>query len=229
MMATNKLVGIGLYTIPEAARLTGVSTQRIRGWLKGYKYPIKSGKKEGKPVWRSDIEKIDGIYGLSFLDLMEVKMINAFLEKGVKWKTIREAAQKACEMFRNNHPFTLRRFQTDGNRIFTELLTKEEKERLLDLNKEQFVAKDIVEQSFKDLEFDENKQVARWYPEKNKIIVVDPQRAFGAPILYDEGIPTFVLATAFHAQKSYDEVAEWYAIKPAMVKAAVEFEERLAA
>jgi hypothetical protein len=34
----------GIYTVPEAARLTGVSTGRIRRWLRGYRYTSRKKK-----------------------------------------------------------------------------------------------------------------------------------------------------------------------------------------
>jgi uncharacterized protein (DUF433 family) len=71
----------------------------------------------------------------------------------------------------------------------------------------------------------------RWFPmgEKRKVVVIDPQRAFGRPIVAEGGVPTEVLASAVAAEKSVERVARWYAVSPREVKAAVEFEQRLAA
>ena len=37
-MAENSYVGVGLYTVPEVARMLGVSSQNLRRWAKGYRY-----------------------------------------------------------------------------------------------------------------------------------------------------------------------------------------------
>ena len=223
------MVGVGLYTIPEAARLVGVRPQRIRRWVRGYKYRGRDGvAAASEPLWHADTPTTDTTVGLSFLDMMEVRMVNAFRGYGVSWTTIREAALHACELFHDNHPFTMRRFQTDGNRIFVEA-AEGQGERVLDMNRRQWVSKRIVQQSlFEGIEFDDG-QAARWYPAKNRKVVVDPARSFGRPVLTDYGVPTEVLFAAFNVEGSVDKVSKWYDIPKPAVRAAIGFERNVAA
>jgi len=60
-------------------------------------------------------------------------------------------------------------------------------------------------------------------------IVVDPARSFGRPIVQKVDVPTDVLAKAVRVEESLSLVAKWYDIPIEAVRAAVEFEERLAA
>jgi uncharacterized protein (DUF433 family) len=65
--------------------------------------------------------------------------------------------------------------------------------------------------------------------ERSGIVVLDPRRSFGQPIVNDEGVSTRVLAGAVQAEQSIERVAEWFEVKPASVRAAVDFENQLAA
>lgn len=226
---TNSLIGVGLYTIPEGSRLTHVPPQNIRRWLFGYKYASKSGEMRTQPsLWSGDVPTADGTKGLSFLDLMEVRMVHAFRQHNVSWKVIREAAGRACELYDDKHPFTMRCFSTDGNRIFAEI-TEQSKERLYDLNKKHYVLKPIVERSlFTGIEFEQD-QAARWFPPSSKgKVVLDPNRSFGQPILNREGVPTAILAKAVKVEDSIEAVAKWYEVPVPAVRAAVAFEGQLA-
>ncbi|MEE8500850.1 MAG: hypothetical protein V3S27_09785, partial [Kiloniellales bacterium] len=113
-----KLVGIGLYTVPEAARLTKVPKPTIRRWLFGYRTRRSGQFAELPPVWDSQIARIDSVTGLGFLDLMEIRFVHAFRVHGVSLNNIRLTVERAREIFGSDHPFAKKRFQTDGRRIF---------------------------------------------------------------------------------------------------------------
>lgn len=227
---SSELLGVGLYTLPEASRLSGVPSRSIRRWLLGYKYEDRSGAgRSMPPLWEGDMPSANHTTGLSFLDLMEVRMVHAFRAHKVSWRAIREAAAVACDMYSDKHPFTMKRFQTDGNRIFAELQEQGEV-RFFDLNRKHYVLKTIVERSlFEGIEF-EHEQAARWFPSwAGGKIVLDPKRSFGQPILSREGVPTEILAKAAQVEESAAVVAKWYDVPIPAVKAAVAFEKRLAA
>jgi len=81
----------GIYTVPEAARLTKVASPRIRRWLSGYTFLSGSREHVSPPVWRGQLQPVNGALALGFLDLMEIRAVDAFLRAGVSWKTLREA------------------------------------------------------------------------------------------------------------------------------------------
>jgi len=226
------LVDVGLYSVPEARRLTGISTQRIRRWLFGYSYRGRDKvEHEMHPICVGDAPSVDETVGLSFLDLMEVRMVDAFCSHRVSWKAIREAADAACELYDDRHPFMMKRFMTDGNRIFAEIRgTRKAKDKLYDLNRKHYVFKPVVEKSlFAGIEF-ENDQAVRWFPEHlRRQVVLDPRRSFGRPIVTRGGVPTEILAKSAEVEGSAELTARWYDIPVAAVRAAVEFEQRLSA
>jgi uncharacterized protein (DUF433 family) len=228
-LAKDSLVGRGLYTISEAAALTGASAQAIRRWVFGYQFRLGDRGRDMPSVWKAEIGNVDGHKVLSFLDLMEVRFIVAFRKQRVSWAAIREAATLACQMFEDSHPFTRRRFRTDGKRIFQQVEERPQT-RLFDMNRKAWVFNEIVGPSlYSGVEFVKD-QTARWYPTwPKKTVVIDPQIGFGRPTVSRGNVPTEVLAASARAEGSASAAARWYRVAPSIVKAAIEFEERLAA
>lgn len=48
-----QLTGLGLYTIPEAARLAGVQPVELRRWLRGYNSGKDEALRHHPPLWSS--------------------------------------------------------------------------------------------------------------------------------------------------------------------------------
>jgi uncharacterized protein (DUF433 family) len=223
------LIGVGLYGVPEAHRLTGAKPSTIYRWLSGYRYRRDGAERFSPPVWNGDFGQVDGQLTLSFQDLMEVRFVRAFRQHGVSWPAIREAAAIACEMFQSSHPFSRHRFRTDGGRIFEEVESRGAV-KLFDLNRQSWVFHDIVSPSlYQGIEFEADHAV-RWFPmHPRKSIVLDPAFSFGRPIVARERVPTEVLALAAKAEGSIEAVARWFGVSPSAVRVAVEFEERAGA
>ena len=60
---------------------------------------------------------------------------------------------------------------------------------MLDLKRHQYVWKQAIERTFKDLDISSD-AVARWRPYGGKAsVVIDPQRAFGQPIAAQSASP----------------------------------------
>lgn len=229
MTTQGQIVGLGLYTIPEAARLTKVPARKVRGWVNGYSQRASAGGRSA-PIIHRQIPTIDGKTALGFLDLLEVRFVNWLSEYGVSWNTIRVAAERARQALGHDHPFALARFHTDGKGIFLETQEETGDRKLLDLARNNFAMYEIVEASFREgVEFRDG-VASLWHPSKTlHQIVLDPTRAFGRPIDRDSGVPTATLADAYQAEGDFNTVARWYEVTPETVRAAVEFEFGLAA
>ena len=225
-----RYLGVGIYSVPEAARLSGVSVGRIRRWLKGYTYAHAGDERSSPPVWQGQLPEVDGRLALGFLDLIEVRFVDAFRRRGVSWKALRLGAQRACTLFDSTHPFSTRRFKTDGRGIFTKVYDEEGEESLLDVVRNQYAFNRILSPYLKGLEFGEDDNPLRWWPiGMTRRVVIDPARSFGQPIVSKEGVPTVVLAKAVKAEGSIEAVGNWYDVEPRSVRDAVDFEEKLAA
>jgi uncharacterized protein (DUF433 family) len=221
---SQSLLGVGIYTVPEAARLTQVAPSRIRRWLSG-------GRDGSAAIWRHDLPRIDGSLALSFRDLIEVRFVDAFRRHGVSWPVLRRAAERAAEILKDSHPFSTKRFKTDGRRIFAEIVSETGEELLLDLVKSQYGFRQVLgPYLYEGLEFSDADSVLRWFPlPGSHRVVLDPAVSFGQPIVDPEAVPTSILARAVQVEGSVDRVARWYMVDTKAVRDAVRYEEQLAA
>lgn len=214
--------GIGAYSLAEAGRLLRVSPTTIRRWLFGYSYDHHGPRTEQKPLWRPQYGTDQDEPLLGFRDLLEARIVRGFRELHIGLPTIRACLDFAREVVEDDHPFSTRRFKTDGRRLFLESGDG----RLIDLRVRQHVFKRIVEPSFVDLDFDAEAASRWWLLPRKRTIVLDPARSFGQPIVAEHGIPTVRLAQAFEAEGSIARVAQLYELKAPLVRDALTFERR---
>ena len=221
------LLNAGLYTVPEAARLTRISVGKVRRWLKGYDFRSGTSLRHSGAVWQSEIKPIENKLSLSFRDLLELRFVDAFIRAGVNWKTMRSAHVRAQNELRTTHPFCSNRISTDGKNILLKQAKEDSDQTLLNLVTQQREFSRIVQDFLKELQFSGNDIV--WWPlGKEKQIVIDPRRNFGQPTLAKSGVPAITLARSVRANSSVDIVARWYEVQPEEVRDAVEFEGSLA-
>ncbi|MCF4166548.1 hypothetical protein L2U69_12915 [Zavarzinia compransoris] len=224
----HEFVGVGLYDVGEVARLIKAPPRTIRRWMMGYDYVEDGECHHVEPLWQPDLHSINGTTELSFRDLMELRFVRAFVNAGIGLKAVRACLAQARECIDSDRPFSTGRFRTDGRTIFLQSLNDSDDPKLLDLRRKQFVFGDVVAQTFKDLDVEDD-TVTRWRPYHGKgSIVVDPARAFGQPIAAASGVPTIVLSDAVKVEESLARVAALYEVDRAVVQDAVRFHEELA-
>jgi uncharacterized protein (DUF433 family) len=221
------LLASGIYTLPEAARLTRVPIANIRRWTLGYTF-IRGGERRwSPPLVKPQLHPINGIPGLSFVDLQELRLLNAFRSRGASWQTLRVAHQRARDHVGHDHPFSTGRFWSAGREILTAVAISERDRALENIVSKQLVFKKFIAPYLRGLEF-KDRVVVRWYPRRDRLVIVDPTRSFGQPVV-KEGVPTRILARSYGAERSVERVARWYDVAASSVRAAVDFERRLAA
>jgi uncharacterized protein (DUF433 family) len=209
-----------------AARLSRVSERRIRYWLKRLE---SEDVRESHRLWHD--QPIDRKMVLGFLDLQEVRFVQAFLNMGVSWKILRAAHEVARRRYQTEHPFCTRTFATDGKHILEELKTATDHIEYEEIARSQTVFPEVVRPFIKDLDFSADKRLLRWWPlSKSRSIVLDPNRQFGQPIVTDAEVATEILYLAVKAGECQRrDVANWYEVKESDVRDAMDFEEWLAA
>lgn len=217
----NAEFGIGAYSLAEAGKLLGVSPTTLRRWLFGYSYDHHGPRTQQQPLWQPQygVDQEEPLLG--FRDLLEARIVRGLRELRIGLPTIRACLDYARELVEDDHPFSTRRFKTDGRRLFLESRGG----KLIDLKVRQHVFKKIVEPSFVDLDYDAD-AASRWWLLPSKTIVLDPARSFGQPIVAENGVPTARLAQAVEAEGSVDRVARLFELKPAVVRDALTFERK---
>lgn len=219
MPLDTEILGHGVYTPREAARLVGSTPQQVIRWTRG------SGQND--PLWHAYFEFVEDSAEISFLDLIEVRVVRAMRRAGISLQAIRFAISFAQEKYNIERPLASRAFQTDGTEILMDAV--ENDGEFVSLSKKrpgQKVFREIIRQSLNDLEYDGG-MAARWRPDKHKSIVIDPARYFGDPILDAFGISSAMLYREFLEFENAKYLANIYEIPLKSVKEAIRFEASL--
>lgn len=228
-----EIIGTGIYPLNQAARLIGADPRALRRWVMGYSRRYKDEPVRSLPLWETQL-KNEGLPGdvIGFRDLLELRMVSAFVRHGVDFKVIRATVESASRDFGQTYPLTNKQFLTDGKRIFLQAVEEETGEpRMIDVLRKQFVFSDIIKPSlYAGIEYGQDGAI-RWYPlGKRKTIVLDPALQFGTPVVANAGVPTDTIYASYLAEgRDKGMVARIFDLTPNMVSEAVEFEERLAA
>lgn len=189
----------------------------------------------GKRIWVPSLlgTSNGGPYAdsISFADLIEILHLDHFLTKGVAFRTLRTASVVASAELHTVHPFSTHRFRTDGRWILKEHNVDKKHPELYNILTHQLESRKLLRTLLKgELELDGHNIAQRWWPlKKNRDVVVDPTRRFGAPISATSGIPTHLLFSAYKAEGSYAAAASWYEVDRGSVIDAVAFERMYAA
>ncbi len=229
------MLGLGIYSPADGARLLRVPAVSLRRWAQGYTYwdADHQARHKSGPVTRPDLPVIRGQRALSFLELMELRVVAKLRRKGISLQQIRDAARIAREVLHTRHPFASRRIFTDRKRVLTYLDTPPAEFAMVELHHRtvhQLIAGPILEPLLEDLDFDEENGIARrWWPlGKKHPIVLDPEVSFGAPTVAGTRIRTeFVAGMA--AVDTRGAVITAFELAAAQISSAVAFERMLRA
>jgi uncharacterized protein (DUF433 family) len=225
------MIGTGLYTPQDAAMLLHEQPRAVRRWAFGYGRNRKVGRVTHPPLIHTDLSPIEGQDALTFVELIELLYIRAFLRAGVSWKTVKTAANVAARMFDSKHPFALRRLYVDPKAVFAGVEESGGREALIELvGHGQHAMPSIVKPYLDELEFDVNDVANRWWPMgRTGGVVIDPKHSFGAPIVDGTGIRTATLSDAYRDEfpryktQTVERVAWTYNVRPVHVEAALRF------
>ncbi|HEV3255670.1 MAG TPA: DUF433 domain-containing protein [Gemmataceae bacterium] len=218
------ILGHGVYTFPEAAKLTKLKRARVWEWFRG-----RSSVSSRKPIFFGDYEPVGGDYAISFHDLIDLFVAGQLRDHGVSLQTLRRVYERMRIELKTTHPFCRKELLSDGRIVFMRGLDHEGQEELAEVLTRQRVFPQILLPFLQKIDYDKATILARrWHIAD--LVVVDPAMCFGKPVVEPAGITTAVLADAYHANEEDAElVGDWYNIHPDYVLAAVTFEGSMAA
>ena len=148
---------------------------------------------------KRDLPVIDSAIALSFVELMELRVVKALLDHDMSLQAVRAAASVASAYFGTEHPFASRRVYTDGKKAFAALHGDErEAPDLVELTRahvQQVIAGKVFQPFLAEIDFNPSTSLAeRWWPLGKQVpVVLDPRIAFGAPTVAGTGIRTSTL------------------------------------
>lgn len=231
------VVGVGLYSVPEAAKLLSFqigakqASRKLRRFGRGCKYFHEGTVRNAAPIVDSDLN-LNGHHLFTFSELVELLVIGAFQREGVSLRVIRAAHDRAKKIFRHPHPFALKKFDTDGKAVFAEVKSSDvgemgDEKLTLELHRVQVAFDKIVRPFFRNLDYVDDVAQRLWPLGQERSVVMDPARSFGKPINIDTGVPTAVLYAMHEGKSDVSTIADWYEVSVEGVRDAIAYEEQL--
>lgn len=219
-----------LYALTEAARLTRLPRQTMRNWVTGYRYAAAGKVVRAKRVIRAE-RKPEPI--LSFINLVEGVALAGFREAGVSMQRVRRAVEYVRREMKTDHPLASERILTDGIDLFWHFQEKNrDVAHLVNISRAgQKVFPEAVMRYLHEMEWGKDLFAARWWPgsgfAKEGAVVVDPARAFGAPVIARTGIRTEDVFHRFRGGEPIRDLVEDYGLTVEQIEAAIRLETKL--
>jgi uncharacterized protein (DUF433 family) len=213
------------YTVSEAARHLRLSPATLHASLAGRPYSTNTGKRQSTRLIQPARTKPPI---LSFWNLVEAHVLRAVrTEHGVPVAAVRKALRYAEKELGIDRLLLRRDLQTDAGRLFLERYGE-----LIDLsNSGQLAMKKMLEVHLRRVEWDPNSLPIRLFPflagsgtDSDRTIAIDPEVAFGRPIIRRAGVSTHAIVQRLDAGERIDEIADDYGLTAADIEQAALFE-----
>ncbi|MGH2595888.1 MAG: DUF433 domain-containing protein [Actinomycetota bacterium] len=233
---TDPRFDLGLYPLPDVARLVGRSPQSVRNWVRGYRYPA-----AGELVQAAEI--IVPTTGdptvVSFINLVEAVALSAFRRAGVPLQRVRRALEYVAGETEAAHLLASERLLTDGLDLFYGFERETgESVGLVNISRGgQKAFDDVIAEYLREMDWGKDRFATRWWPGssggREGGVVVDPRRGFGSPVIVETGIRTEDVFLRFTAGDSVATLSTDFALSRNRIEEALRFEaglrDRLAA
>jgi uncharacterized protein (DUF433 family) len=212
--------GVGVYSIPEAARYAKIHQNTLRNWF--------SGGTDRAPLRGVEIESED-FKVITFLDFVEAVAIRSLrVDYGVSFQKIREAVKIAKERYGITHPFAHQKHKTVLVGKELHVFLPEDQTNPVQLTGRfsgQKSFKPCIERYMDDLVFDESgiAQLYKAFRFNGQEIILNPRVHFGDPIVKENGYTAETLYRAAVTEGSVERAAHLYDASIASVDAAYRY------
>lgn len=168
-----------------------------------------------------------GNSGLSFLQLIEIAVVAAMRNEGMKLSEIRSAREYICEKTNLKYPFAQLKFKADGVDIFLEYDGGDAdtvKEKLLSANRRgQLVWSLALSNRLREFGYGSSGEVESWRVNGiDSPIEISPRVSFGAPSI--NGVATVAIKRRWADGYSIGDIADDLSLEPMHVEEALKFE-----
>lgn len=213
------------YTLSEAARYLRLPAATLRSWVIGRGYRTTSGTERFQPLIHPP-QKRPPV--LSFSNLVEAHVLRALrTEHGISVKDVRKALHYAERALGIRRLLLSGELQAHAGEIFLERYGA-----LISLsNSGQLAMRRIFDEHLERVVWGEAKFPERLYPfvtsdmmNGGKPIVIDPDVAFGRPVVHRRGISTRVIAERIDSGEGVEELAADYDLSETEIENAVLYE-----
>lgn len=165
---------------------------------------------------------------LSYLQLVEAAFVADFRRLGVRLDSLRLAHAYLRKTFEVEYPFAQLDVRTDGVAVLAEYVEHEAGRPLRRLvaadRGGQLVWPEAIRIRFDQFDY-ERRLAVRWHPRgRANPILVDPRIAFGAPIVAETGVATWLIRERYEAGEELAEIEEDFGVTREQITAALAFE-----
>lgn len=211
------------YSIAEAARYVRVAPATLRSWVAGRPYKRVGGPAFFEPLIRpADPSR----HLLSFHNLIEAHVLRALrAQHEVKVKAVREAVRYAQQTFKIDRLLLRPELRTQAGELFLDRYGE-----LVNLSKSgQLAMRKLLEAYLQRVDWKGHLPV-RLYPfvtgevPTDRAIVIDPQIAFGRPVISRRSISTAAIAERIDAGESIEDLVDDYDLRREEIEEAVLYE-----
>lgn len=223
-VANTDLRNQATYGLAEAARYLKVPAPTLRSWVAGRAYPKAQGVGQFEPLIHPP--QIQPPV-LSFWNLIEAHVLRSLrTEHGVSLKALREAVEYAEQAEKIDRLLLSKELRTHAGKLFLDKYGQ-----LIHLQLSgQLAMRKLFEEHLKRVEWDDWKYPVRLYPFVSsetpalRTIAIDPNIAFGRPVVARASISTGAIAGRIDAMEPVEEIAEDYDLTVEEVEQAVLYE-----
>ena len=209
-------LGIGLYSVPDVARILNLELPFVRRWLKEYwENRFKAGKKIYSS-WGSGRDKT-----VHFYTLIEFYVFYQLRKQGLSAQRIARSHEIIATELDTQFPFANSIILTDGKRI----LYKIDDDVIINADKsKQLNFSSIIQEFCHQMDFGKDQLALRYWPlGKERNIVVDPHHQLGQPTIRNTNILAETLYRMYTAGEKVNFIASLYNVSESDVTASIEF------
>lgn len=231
MIKAADLLGVGLYSPPEAALYARVSTRLMRRWV----YGNRQGESVIEPQLGLSEEKT--VTFLDFVQALAVRRIRN--DHHISLQTIREAYLRARTEFGIRYPFALESSRiglfgppnNPARQVIFICVNKgdEETQQYFQLTGKKHgnqLIKEVVRTYSYRLTYDPASKLACRYTAFEALgeqVTMDPAIKFGEPVVMSSGYAAATLYDAYLAEGSVERAADIYKVPQQQIAAAIEY------
>lgn len=207
------------YSLPEAAALVGCPVSTLRSWVLGRTYPKRNGGTGRSPAIIKPATLNASL--ISFTNVVEAHVLAGLRRRyELKLDSIRTAVRYVREKLGTSHPLAHEQFKTDGVHLFVERFG-----RLINATKEgQTAIREVLDTYLERIDYRDGRAV-RFFPllreAAPRVIVVDPRRSFGRPVIAGTSIPITAIRERFDAGDNVELLAEDYEVPSDQIQEAL--------
>jgi uncharacterized protein (DUF433 family) len=213
------------YSVAEAARYLRLPAATLRSWVAGRPYPKSNGIVVSKPLIRPAQSQPPL---LSFWNLVEAHVLKALrTDHAVSLGDLRKAIRYAEKELGIDRLLLDNQLKTVAGKLFLERYGK-----LINLSASgQLAMRRMFEEHLQRIDWGDLRYPVRLFPfvssaikGSGRPIVIDPQVAFGRPIIARNGVSTLAIADRVDAGESPEDLARDYGLEIDEIEQAVVYE-----